>query len=110
VGVHARHGKPAAGVSGSALVPTRPTAGKALAAALVIVGTDINEVLGQGRVACTLKVGTKSVRATRAGFASGVAVCSWKLPKSAKGKLLRGAVSVTFGGATVKRSFSVRVR
>jgi hypothetical protein len=42
----------------------------------VIVGTDINEVLGQGRVACTLKVGTKSVRATRAGFASGVAVCS----------------------------------
>ena len=97
-------------VSGSALVPKRPTAGKALAAALEIVRTDINEVLAQGRVKCTLKIGTQSKRAARAGFASGLAVCAWNLPKSAKGKLVRGTISVTFGGTTVKRSFSARAR
>ena len=103
-------GRVGLGVSGSALAPKRPSAGKALAAVMVIVRNDINEVLTQGKVACTLKVGTTSIPATRAGFVSGVAVCSWKLAKSAKGKLVRGTISVTFGGTTVKRSFSARAR
>jgi hypothetical protein len=103
-------GKLQLAVSGAAVVPKRPTAGKALALAMEIVRTDLNEVLDQGKVSCTLKAGTKSVRATRARFVSGLALCAWNLPKSAKGKTVRGTISVTFGGTTVTRTFSARAR
>jgi hypothetical protein len=36
--------------------------------------------------------------------------CTWAVPKSAKGKLLRARVAVAQGGLQVARSFSVRVR
>ena len=57
-----------------------------------IVRTDIDEVLEQGKVSCTLKAGTKSVRAVRARFVSGLALCAWNLPTSAMGKLVRAAL------------------
>lgn len=97
-------------VNAAALVPKTPVAGKKLAAALLITRRDINEVLSSGKVTCTLKVGTKSVRTARSGFSSGLPFCSWNVPRSAKGKLLRGSISVTFGGVTVKRTFSKRAR
>jgi hypothetical protein len=103
-------GRPVLSIAGSAVLPKRPLAGKPLAVAMQVVRGDINEVLAQGKVTCSLKVGTKSVRATRSGFTSGVAFCSWKVPTSAKGKLLRGTISLTYGGVTAKKSFSVRAR
>jgi hypothetical protein len=95
-------------VVGSAIAPKRPVAGKRLLAGIQIGRNDINEVLVTGKISCTLRIGTTNVRATRAIFASGVAICAWNLPKSAKGKLIRATVSVTYGGATAKKSFSAR--
>lgn len=97
-------------VIGSAVVPKRPTAGKVFAAAIQVGRRDINEVLELGKVGCTLRVGTRSLRATGSGIREGLAVCSWRLPKSAKGKLVRASVSLKYGGVTAKRTFTVRAR
>jgi hypothetical protein len=97
-------------VVGSVVTPKRPTAGKGLSALLQVGRSDTNEILTLGKVTCTLRFGTKSVRATKSLFAASLAYCSWKLPSSAKGKLLQGAISVSYGGTTVKKTFTVRAR
>jgi hypothetical protein len=97
-------------VVGSAVTPKRPTAGKGLSALLQVGRSDTNEILTLGKVTCMLRIGTKSVRATKSLFVAGLAYCSWKLPSSAKGKLVQGSILVSYGGASVKKSFSVRAR
>lgn len=87
-----------------------PRAGKRLAAGLQVGRNDTNELLEEGKVTCTLRVGTKTVRAASAGFVEGIAVCAWNLPKSAKGQKVSGTISVTYGGTTIKKAFSARVR
>jgi len=72
--------------------------------------SDTNEILTLGKVTCTLRIGTKTVRAARSLFLGSIAYCSWKLPSSAKGKLVRGVIAVTYGGATAKKAFSKRAR
>jgi hypothetical protein len=103
-------GKLALTVIGSAISPKRPVAGKTLLAGIQVGRSDINEVLDVGKVGCKLQAGTASVRAIGSGLRSGVAICSWKVPKSAKGKLLKATVSVTYGGVTAKKTFTVRAR
>jgi hypothetical protein len=98
------------GVLEFAVSPRTARAGKRLAAALAVGRNDTNEMLEQGKVTCTLRIGTKTVRAANAGFVEGIAVCAWNLPKSAKGQKVSGTISVTYGGATVKKAFSARVR
>jgi hypothetical protein len=93
-----------------AVSPKAPRAGKRFAAAIQVGRDDINEILDSGKVTCRLRVGTKTVRAASARFADGVAVCSWNLPKTAKGQTIRGTIAVTFAGVTVTRAFSARVR
>lgn len=93
-----------------AISPRAPRAGGRFAAAMVVVRDDINETLGEGAVTCTLRIGTTTVRATGRGFAEDAAVCVWRLPRSAKGKQLRGTITVTFGGVRVTKTFSARVR
>ena len=97
-------------VAGVLVAPKRPVTGKTFAAALSVIREDINEYLALGKVRCTLRARAQTIRSTRAAVVSGVPLCLWKVPKSAAGKLLRGTISVTYGGATAKRSFSVRVR
>lgn len=103
-------GRPALGVMRFALAPKAPAAGKQVSARMTVGRADINEVLVQGKVTCALKVGKASIKAFQGRFVQGVATCAWRLPKTAKGQLARGTVSVTFGGSTVKRAFSARVR
>lgn len=90
--------------------PKAPAAGKRFAAAIIVVRRDTLDFLAEGKVRCTLIVGGKAVKAARAGFTQGVPQCRWNLPRSAKGKLLRGTIFVTYGGSTAKKSFSARVK
>ena len=97
-------------LAGSSLAPKKPVAGKSLIARIRVVRHDLDEVLTLGKVRCTLRVGKKAVRSTRSGFAANVAFCSWKLPRAAAGKTVRGTIALSYGGVTVKRSFSARAR
>jgi hypothetical protein len=103
-------GRPPLAVFGFALSPKAPAAGKQLTATMRVGRGDTLDVLDQGKVTCTLIVGGKAVKAARAGFTQGLPQCRWNLPKSAKGKLAKGSISVTYGGSTAKKSFSARVK
>lgn len=103
-------GRPPLAVLGFALKPKAPAAGKRLTATMGVGRGDTLDLLDQGKVTCKLIVGGKAVKAARAGFTQGLPQCRWNLARTAKGKLLKGTISVTYGGSTAKKSFSARVK
>ena len=86
----------------------KPVAGKPFVVAATVTRSD-GAAFTSGVVSCKARVGTKSLRA--AGLVRpGSARCSMRVPKSAKGKLLRGTMSVsTSGAAAVSRTFAFRI-
>ena len=89
--------------------PARPVAGKPFAVSAAVARSDAQAFL-TGKVSCKARVGTASLRS--AGTVSGGAArCAMRLPKTAKGKTLRGTLTVSTDDAPpVTRSFSYRVR
>jgi hypothetical protein len=99
---------PTAAVSASSvrLTPAKPRAGTVVTATVrVSVG---GEAVRPSAVACSGAIGSVQQRgAPRAGM--GTARCSYRPPRSAKGKTLRGSVSVTASGKRLTRRFSTRL-
>jgi hypothetical protein len=63
-----------------------------------------------GGVRCSVRLAGHPLRPERSGSAGGKASCTWSLPRTAHGKRLVGAISVTYRGAKVRRSVSATVR
>lgn len=90
-----------------ALAPAKPRAGAAFAAT-VRVTADGSPVAPSG-IACKATVGGAHVR--RSGKSTrGAASCTFRTPRSAKGKLLRGTISFSAGGTRFTRRFSTTLR
>jgi hypothetical protein len=89
--------------------PKPAKAGKKFIAGLAATESDTNGPVQAGTVACSATVGGKHLSATAHVIANGIAACAWSLPRTAKGKTLRGSVSLTVKGTTVVRTFSVKV-
>ena len=95
--------------STAAAVPAKPVAGKAFTVGTRVTRGDNGAALATGTVTCTVRVGTAPLRAT-GRMRNGVAVCAMKLPKTAKGKLVRVTVKVTFQGVSTSKTFSARAK
>ncbi len=89
--------------------PAKPAAGRSFTLRLVAARSDTGAVVQNGRVTCVGRAGTTRLRVQTARVTGGAAVCTWLVPKLAKGKTFRGSVAVTFEGLTAKRSFSERI-
>jgi hypothetical protein len=87
----------------------RARAGRFFSARMGVVRRDLDEPLAEGTIACSAKVGAKTLAGT-GRFAGGRTVCTWRLPKSARHKRISGTVGVTFQGVEAKRSFATTVR
>jgi hypothetical protein len=92
------------------LVPSLDTSRRAVAGhrfvarlELRVAGT--NRLLGSGRIRCRASVATRQLEPVFAAFAGRRAVCAWKLSVEARGKLLRGSVTVA---VDARHSFSRR--
>ena len=90
--------------------PATPVAGKPFTMRLVAARSDTGAVLQNGRVTCIGRVGNVRLRAQSAGVTGGAAVCTWLIPKTAKGKTFRGSTKVVFEGLGVSRSISRKIR
>ena len=90
-------------------VPSAPKAGKAFVVRTPVTRGDTGGPLASGTVTCTVRVGTAVVRAT-GRVANGVATCTMKIPKTAKGKMVRGTMKVSLQGVSTTKTFSYRVR
>ena len=90
-------------------VPAKPVGGKAFAVGTRVTRVDNGAALATGTVTCTVRVGTAPLRAT-GSMRNGVAACAMKLPKTAKGKLVKVTVKVTFQGVSTAKTFSARAK
>ena len=85
-------------------------AGRTFAAAIEVSRADTGARVRAGRVLCAAKVGRATLRVRAAGFRKGLARCKWRIPASARGKLLRGSVGLSYRGLRIDRPFAQRVR
>lgn len=86
--------------------PAKPKAGKVFVASTRVAIADGNNWLPvpSGSVTCDVRVGGARLRAA-GRLASSTARCTMTVPRSAKGKVLRGRVTIRHAGATVTRTF-----
>jgi hypothetical protein len=89
--------------------PAQPIAGRSFTVQALVRRSDSGETVTSGSVSCTARVGTTRLR-TRGGFGGGRAQCVVSVPRNAKGKTLRGTLTVRAAGASLSRPFSYRIR
>ncbi len=93
-------------VGAAKLSPAKPKAGSTVVASVRM--TAGGSPVRPSSVTCTGKAGTAKLRGTgRAG--NGSATCTYRTPRKAKGKMLRGAISFTVLGAKFTRRFSAKL-
>jgi hypothetical protein len=90
-------------------VPKPAKVGKSFVAGLAANESDTSGPVQSGAVACSATIGTKHITASAHGISNGIAACSWKIPKTAKGKTIRGTIKLTVQGVSVSRSFAVKI-
>jgi hypothetical protein len=89
--------------------PARPRAGRAFVVSVPVRRSDTSGPLtGGGKVTCKATVGGKAVKAT-GRFGGGKPQCVLRVPATAKGKMVRGSLTVTFRGKKVTKAFAFRV-
>jgi hypothetical protein len=81
--------------------------GRSVVARMKVVRSDLDTPLTEGAIACNARVGRRTL-VGRGAFVRERATCTWRIPRTARGKRTTGSVTVTFQDVTAKRSFSVR--
>jgi hypothetical protein len=92
-------------------------AGGAWSIGLIVGRSDTGETVGsEGTLTCSATSGSTKLAVGTAAFISGgkgkptVAVCSFKVPKKLKHKVLHATVTVSYQGQSVKKSFTTTAK
>lgn len=88
--------------------PRRPVAGRTFTVRSVVTRSDTGGAVTAGLVRCTARVATARLR-VQGRFRAGRAQCVVAVPPKAKGKTLRGSITVSAAGASVSKPYSFRV-
>jgi hypothetical protein len=88
--------------------PKKPVAGKAFVVTSVVTRSDA-EAVSSGQLTCQAKAGKQTLRST-GSLTGGSARCAMRVPKGAKGKVLRGSLTAKVEDATVTKAFKFTVR
>ena len=84
-------------------------AGRPFTLSMVVGREDINEIVDEGRVACSLTIGKARLAAT-GRFTNAGATCTWRVPKAARGKRAVAKVTVAFGGSSISHTHTAVVK
>ncbi len=90
--------------------PKPARAGKTFSVGLAATQSTTSRLVTGGTVVCTATVGGQGLRLKAKRIRNGVATCVWAIPKNAKGKTVRGSITLLVEGAQLKRSFSAKIR
>jgi uncharacterized membrane protein len=102
-------GKPTLIVKKFTHKPASPKAGSSFSLLLTSARSDTKAVLQGGQVTCVGRAGSTKLVATVHRVSGGAAVCTFKIPKNAKGKTFRGTDTIVFEGLKASRSFSGKI-
>jgi uncharacterized protein YkwD len=98
------------GLSARLAHPTRrPRAGRRFAAPVLVRSSSGRRVTA-GHVGCRATIGKRRVRVVVNAFKRGEAVCAWRVPRWAHGRVFRGLIDVRSRGGKTARIFARRVR
>jgi hypothetical protein len=89
--------------------PKPAHAGRPVSVSLAANENDTNGPVQSGTVVCAATLGGKRVVAKTHAFANGIATCIWATPKTAKGKFLRGTITLKVQGASLTRPFAAKL-
>ena len=89
--------------------PKPAKAGRSFSASLAASENDTAGPVQKGTATCAATIAFKRIAAVTHVVANGVASCVWRIPSTAKGKILRGTITLTVQGVKVTRSFSSRI-
>ena len=89
--------------------PKPAKAGRPFSASLAATQNDTGGPVASGTVTCVATIAFKRIPAVTHILTNGVANCIWRIPATAKGKTLRGTITLTVQGAKVTRTFSSRI-
>jgi hypothetical protein len=93
-------------VTGFTTSPKPPKAGKTFSVSLAATENDTKGPVASGIVTCPATLAGKRAVALRRVVANGIATCVWRIPKTAKGRIMRGSITLTVQGAHVTRPFA----
>lgn len=96
-------------VTAFTMSPKPVKAGKAFSVGLAADESDTGGPVDQGKVTCVATIGGTRVKLKSGRLVNGVGVCIWPIPKTAKGKRVKGSITVTAQGAQVARAFSLKI-
>lgn len=96
-------------VTAFTVAPKPAKAGRPFSASLAANENDTTGPVQSGTVACAATIALKRIVAVSHVVANGVASCVWRIPKTAKGKTLRGTITLTVQGVQVTRSFAAKI-
>lgn len=88
--------------------PKPPKAGRTFSVSMAATENDTKGPVRAGTVTCPATLAGKRAVAVRHVVVNGIATCVFSIPKTAKGRLLRGSITLTLQGAHVTRPFSAR--
>jgi hypothetical protein len=88
--------------------PKPAKAGRTFSVSMAATENDTAGPVQSGTVACVATLAGKRIVATRHVVANGIASCVWRIPKTAKGRLIRGTITLTVQGTRVTRPFTAR--
>jgi hypothetical protein len=89
--------------------PKPAKAGRSFAVSLSANENDTAGPVQSGTVACTASLAGKRLAAVTHTVANGVATCVWRIPKTAKGRIMRGSITLTVRGTQVTRPFTAKI-
>jgi hypothetical protein len=101
--------------------PRSPKAGQKFTAGFSVVLDAMSSLLGPSDLSCTAQAGNASVplvgkrlsRGASRGASPRTAItarCTWRLPRSSRGKRLSGAILVRLGDQHLRLPFQLRIR
>ena len=70
--------------------PKPAKAGKTFSAGIAVTESDTNAAVDQGTITCAARIAGKAVPVKAKRLVNGVAVCIWSIPKTTRGKTIRG--------------------
>jgi hypothetical protein len=91
------------------LAPRPAKAGRPFTVSLAANENDTKGPVTTGTVSCAASIAGKRLVATTHALRNGVATCVWRLPATAKGRIVRGLITLTVQGTSLTRGFSARV-
>jgi len=97
-------------VSAFTTTPSPAKAGKTFSAGLALTESDTNAGVDSGTITCSARIAGQVVRVKARRLVDGVAVCVWSIPKTARGKTIRGSIAFATQGAQASRTFAAKIR